>query len=175
MDDHAAGEEGARADVDVAGQGHVVGQDRAVLDHAVVRDVRVGHEEAAAADARRPARLRGAVEGHALADAVAVADAQVRFATGEGHVLRLAAQDRALVHHVVLAEGREALDHGVGSHLGAAADDHAGLHDRVGADRHPVLQAGARVHEGGRVYGHERGVYRRPPRQRRGSACFARC
>jgi hypothetical protein len=110
------------------------------------------------ADEGGRARLVGPVHGHELADAVAVADPEVRLAAREGQVLGLAAQDRALVHHVALAQRGEPLDHRVRAHLRAPADAYAALHDRVGPDGDAVRQDGAFVHEGSGMDGHGRPV-----------------
>ena len=122
MDAGPSAQERALADLDVARQHDVVGEDRAVADPAVVSDVHVGHQEAAGADECRTARLRRAMEGDALADHVALADEEAGLGTLEGQVLRLAAQDRPLVHAVAAAQHRPGLDHGVGAHLAAVAD-----------------------------------------------------
>ena len=67
------------ADLDVAGEGGAVGEHDLVADHAVVRDVRVGHEQVVVADAVTPLSWRGAaIDGAALAEHVAVADLQAR-------------------------------------------------------------------------------------------------
>ena len=58
--------------VDVTGQRRGVAEDRVVADVAVVRDVRVGHQQVAVADAGQPAAARrAAMDGHELADDVA--------------------------------------------------------------------------------------------------------
>ena len=53
----------AVADLDVAGEQHVVGEDDAVADAAVVRDVAADHEEAVGADARDARRPRACPGG----------------------------------------------------------------------------------------------------------------
>ena len=52
VDARAAAQEGALADLDVAGQHHVVRQDRPVADAVVVGDVHERHQEAVRADQR---------------------------------------------------------------------------------------------------------------------------
>ena len=50
-----------------------------IADHAVVRDVRVGHEQVVVADARDALVVRrAAIDGAALAEHVAVADLEPR-------------------------------------------------------------------------------------------------
>ena len=94
----------------------------AVADAVVVGHVHVRHQEAVGAHHGGPAGLRRAVDGHALADHVAVADHERGLLALEGQVLRLAAEDGALVHAVAGAQRGEPLDHGVGADLAAVAD-----------------------------------------------------
>ena len=152
VDDDAAGEEGARADVHVAREGDVVGQDRSVADRAFVRHVGIRHEETPGAHDGLASGPRRPMDRHALADLVAVADAQPRLGPGEAHVLWLAAEDRPFVHGVSAADRRVALDDGVGADLGPFAHLYAVLDDGVGPDLDPRAETGRAADDGGGVH-----------------------
>ena len=68
------------ADLDMAGERAVVGKDHVVADHAVVRDVAVGEEVSAAADARDRARRGAAMHGDEFAEGIVVADLEIASA-----------------------------------------------------------------------------------------------
>ena len=100
-----------------------------VADVAVVRDVRVGHEEVVRADRRDAAAAdRAAVDGDELAEDVVVADAQLGPLALELQVLRLGADRRLSEEAIALADGRGAFD----AHV--RADDRAGADGDVRAD-----------------------------------------
>jgi len=66
------------AELDVAGQSCAIGHDDVVAQHAVMRDMRVRHEEVVAADARDALIVRGAaVYGAELAEYVLIADLKI--------------------------------------------------------------------------------------------------
>ena len=64
---HAA-DRHVRTDLDVSPQLHGVGEDRVIADHAVVRHVHVGHQQAVRPDPRDAAVARTPVQGAVLAD-----------------------------------------------------------------------------------------------------------
>src|SRR5207248_521322 len=69
---------GIVSDLYVAGQCGVVRENRVRTDMAIVRDVRVGHEEVFVANRRLPATTGGAaVDGDEFAEEVVVADGQL--------------------------------------------------------------------------------------------------
>ena len=73
---HHAGKPGVVVDVDVAAQERAVGNHDVVAQLAVVGDVAATHEEVVAAQAGHPFFLfAGAIDRHAFADDVVVADA----------------------------------------------------------------------------------------------------
>ena len=73
----AAAQNGEIADLAMAGQHHVVGQDDALADAAIMRDMGVGQEHRARANDRFRAAARGAgVHRHAFADEAVLADRQ---------------------------------------------------------------------------------------------------
>ena len=74
-----------------------------IAERAVVRDVRVGHEQIVIADARHALIADGAaVDGAELADHVAIADLQARRLAGVFLVLRRLA-DRGELEDLVVA------------------------------------------------------------------------
>ena len=80
------------------------GQDAAVADAAIVRDVRIDHEIVMVADASLP-RMRGAaVDGDVLAEHVEIADFNARVFIVVFEMLRPFAQDSACVNLVALAK-----------------------------------------------------------------------
>ena len=142
----------------MAGQHHVVGQDRAVADPVVVGHVHVGHQEAVGADHGGAPGPGGAVDRDALADQVAVADHEARLLPGKGHVLRLAAEHGALVDSVVRAECREAPQYRVRADLAAVADRRVVLDHGQRADHDVPADTSLRRDDGARVDAHARRI-----------------
>ena len=137
-----AAQEHPVAEVHVPGQLHGVGQDQVAAELAVVRDVHVGHDPVVVAQARDAGVLHGAgVDGHELADRVAVADLQAGGFAGVLLVLRRPADRRELKDAVALADGRVALDHAVRTDRAARADAHVRADHRIGADAHRLVAA----------------------------------
>ena len=101
---------------------HVPAQRRAIhehgmiLNHAIVPDVRVGHDQQMAADLSQASALhRAAIDGHTLADFVVIADLQPRRLALVGDILR---------RHANGAEGEEDI---IGSDLRRPVDRHMRL------------------------------------------------
>src|SRR5262249_12600334 len=82
---------------DVAGELNDVGEDDVIAEVAVVRDVRVGHEQTVPAHARRGARLRREVECGVLANLRAIADLEVRALARVLEILRWRAEYGAVM------------------------------------------------------------------------------
>ncbi len=81
------------ADVDMAGQGSVVGKNSVAAHHAVVRQMHISHNPVVIADAGFAQAGNGAgVEGGEFADGVAVADNQAGGLVAVFFVLRLRAE-----------------------------------------------------------------------------------
>ena len=121
---HAPGERGMGMDADMPPQERAVGDDHAVADLAVVRDMTAGHEEVAAPhDGHAVFLLRGPVDRHPFADDVVVANLHARVAAAVADILRIGTDD------------------GIGKDPVAGPDPHAPHHrdmileDRAGADR----------------------------------------
>ena len=155
LDDHVAGERGA------------VAEDRLVADMAVVRHVRVGHEQVVIADARQPAAAgRAAMNRRELADDVAVADHQARPLAAELEILRNqpdrghredlvgvadlgpAVDHRRRADAAVAADRDVGADRGVRPDAGAAADLRVRMDDGRRMDRDPGASAGRRPSTG---------------------------
>ena len=101
----AARDRGVIVNMDVAAQQRAVGHDDMVAQAAIVGHVRAGHEEVVAADRGDAVFLfGGAVDRDAFANAVRVADDDLRFAAAIADILRLAADDDAGIDVVVLAD-----------------------------------------------------------------------
>src|SRR5262249_45761507 len=104
--------------------------------------------------------LAAAMDGHALADHVAVADLDAGLAAAIGHILGLAADDGEGVDHVLRAQGGPAVDAGVGDQARAPADPDLGPDDAIGPDFDLVVEFGAGVDAGGSGNrgGHDPGI-----------------
>ena len=94
MDADSARDGHERLDMTVTAQDRVVGDDDPVVDHAIVGDVHVDHQQVVRADPGDALLFfAAAVDGHAFADDVMVADLDAGGAAAERNVLRLAADD----------------------------------------------------------------------------------
>src|SRR5262249_13655540 len=145
-------------DVRVASQDRVVGDDDPVAKLTIVRDVHVDHQEVVGTDAREPVFLfTTPVDGHSLADHVAVTDLDAGLAAAIRRVLGLAADDGKGMDDVLLAQSGPAEDAGVGDQARAPADLHFRPDDAIGPDLHIVAQLGARIDAGrvGNQSGHD--------------------
>jgi hypothetical protein len=95
------------ADLHVATQRRVVCEHALAADAAIVRDVRVRHEKVVAADYGHALVLgRAAIQRHALANDVAVADFKSRGLAPVLLVLRRGSHRRELENAVVSADAR---------------------------------------------------------------------
>src|SRR6185437_2867197 len=101
-------------DNDVTGELGAIDEDHVVADHAVVADVRVGHDEVVAADARDAAALYGAaVHRTELAEVIRVAHFELHTLAGVGEILGIASYDGEGMNMIVTTELRRAFDDGV--------------------------------------------------------------
>ncbi len=139
----------------IAGQQSPAGYDRMIADLAVMRHVRMMHEEIVVADDSGAAFDGAAVDLTVFTDDVAVADLEKTLLTFVGEVLRDMPDDRAHVDFVVLADFASASEHSGGQDSGAATDlDRAVDHD-IGANIGFGVDLGARVNQSGWMDGHE--------------------
>ena len=112
MEGGVATDRGAIADMDMPSEEHGIGHGDVVAELAVMRHMGAHHEQVAVAKPRGPTTRGGtAMDGHLLADVVAVADLAPRLLAAVLAVLRGAADRRERVEHVVGAEAGVALDH----------------------------------------------------------------
>ena len=118
--------------LDVAAERRVVREHAVRADDAVVPDVRAGHEQIVAADARDQLILGGAaIDRAVLAEGVAVADLQPRRLAVVFQVLRRGADRGELEDLVVAADRGRAVDHDVRPDPGARADRRRRRRSRV--------------------------------------------
>src|SRR5258706_1566089 len=122
---------GVVVDLDVPGQGGVVGEDDTAPQLAVVADVGVGHVDALPPHAGDAAALGGAaVDGAELAEDVAVADLQPDLLALELQVLRIEADGGVGIDPVLATDASRAIDLGPGPDLRAVTDLDAGPNHR---------------------------------------------
>src|SRR5260370_19649876 len=91
-----------------------VGKNRVVADAAIVRDVGIGHEQAAAAYRRFSASARrAAAHGHIFAEHIAVADDQFRSLAVKFQIWWVGSDGAERVNHIVLSESGWPMNHGM--------------------------------------------------------------
>ena len=151
----AAADDGEVADLHMACEHHVVGQDDALADPAVVGDMRVGQKHAARPDARlRAAALGARIHGHVLADQAVLADHEPDRLAAVFQILRLVADGgegknaRARADRRVAGEAdvRDEPDPVAERHLRPDMAERSDLD--AGAERRAILDDGARVDRG---------------------------
>src|SRR5262249_40838941 len=106
MHDAVAGDQRAIADLDPSGEQRVSRDDGGISDAAIVRDVRILHEEVVVADDGDLAALAAAMNRGALAKDVAIADPQLARTAGIGNILWLVADDDIRMDNVRRADFR---------------------------------------------------------------------
>jgi len=114
VDAHAARKVGVVPYGDVPGQHHVVRDDGVVAHLAVVRYVRVDHEQVLVANHRDTVRRHRTVDRHMLADHVPRTDPDLSPTRMTRDVLRAAAEHHVLVYLVAHAQRGALLDDYVG-------------------------------------------------------------
>src|SRR5215469_1364085 len=121
------------ADLDVTAEGSAVGEHGVIADLAVMRHVRVGHEEIVAADAGHPLVMGGAAIGSGeLAEHVAVADLEPRRLAPVFLVLWRLPEGSELQDVIVGAERGGTVDHDVRPDDAARSDADPGTDDGEG-------------------------------------------
>ena len=136
-------------------QGRAIDQHGVILDHAIVTDVGVGHDEQVAANFGEASALRrAAINGHKLADFVVIADLEAGWFAFVSDVLR---------RHTDGAEGKESV---VGADSGRSFDGHmrrqtatfakfdVGPDHAIGPDLAGRRNLRARINQGRRMYVH---------------------
>ncbi len=136
----------------MSGQLDRVGQHRVVADHAIVRDMNVGHDPVVRADPGRAATLHGSqVQRAKLPDRIAVADLQLGRLAPVFLVLRYFTERAEWKDPIVASDPSAPHDHHVGVNRRARPDrdfrpDHAKW-----PDLDALGQLGARVDQGAGV------------------------
>jgi hypothetical protein len=101
-------------DGDVAGERGAIDKNRVAADLAIVADVRVGHDEIVAAEARGAAALeRAAIHRGEFVKFIIVADFERDAFTSVGEILRVATDDAERVEVVAASKTRGTLHHRV--------------------------------------------------------------
>ena len=125
------------ADLDVPAQGGHIGQDDLIADAAIVRHVRIGHQEIVVADARHAVAVHGAaVHRDAFTNDIAVADLEPGWLPLVLFVLGRVAQRGELEDLVVRTDSSGSVDDDVRSDPGARSDGDIRSDDAEGADLH---------------------------------------
>ncbi len=151
-----AGDQRAVAHLDPSGEQRASRDDGGIADAAIVRGMRVLHEEVVVPDNSHLALLAAAMNRGALAKDVAMADANLARSAGIREVLRLIADDDIRMQHVRVAdfgiaenrdmadepraradanfsfEQTERADLDIGGQLNIIADDRTGMNARGG-------------------------------------------
>ena len=111
VDGNAAAQRGVVFHSHVSAEHDIVGGDHAILDDAVVRDVRVSHEIALASDTG-DSRIffRASIDGHAFTENVAVSNNDLGWRTLIRQILWICANNTTRKETVVAADGRVSSD-----------------------------------------------------------------
>src|SRR3954464_92574 len=90
---------------DVSGERGIVGHDDVVTHKTIVRDVRVSHEQAVAAELREATATGSpAVDGDALADLIVITDLKARLLAFELQVLRFHPERDEWENSIIVAD-----------------------------------------------------------------------
>src|SRR6185503_8913039 len=140
------------ADHHVPGELRAVGEDGVAADLAVVRKVGIGHQPVVVAESRHHDVLdRAAVDGHVLADGVAVADLDRSVLAGVFLVLRLPAERREGEDPVFPADAHRPLQHDMRADRRLLADLHARADDGIRPHAHAAAEPRLRIDDRGGV------------------------
>ena len=151
MNRNQAADDRAVVDGDVPGHLDGVRDDHVVADHAVVRDVDIGHQEAARADRRLAGRRAAPIDRGILTNDRAVADLHPRLFAFVLEVLWIVADDRAVADLHAVTHARIALEDGMRRDAAALADRHARADHAIRPDRDVGAELGRRVDQRGPV------------------------
>jgi hypothetical protein len=135
-------------DLDVAGQIDGVGDDRPILDVAVVRNVDIGHQEIPVADSGFRPLAGGPMDRGVFPDDVLVPDLHAARLALELEILGDAADGHPVEDLVVAADERVAIDQHRRSDHTVWTDLHVRTDDGVGTDADVEAQTGLRMHHG---------------------------
>ena len=163
MDRGESADHGVVADLDVSGQRAVVREDHLVANDAVVRDVGVSEEVAAAADDCFRAGQGAAVDRAEFAESVPVADFEKSRLAVVFEVLRFLSDRRVSKKEIAASDFGRAHHRDVVLEFGVFADDDVWPDHAVGPDAGAGRDLGRRIDDGGRVDHSETRPKRRLP------------
>ena len=115
VDAQNAADHGAITDHDMAGHGHTVGNHNPISQVTVVAKVAIGHQQIAIADTGLLSLMGGAVDGHAFANGVVVANHHLGGGTVVFEVLGFRTNGCARKDAVALADADAAIEHHMGT------------------------------------------------------------
>src|SRR6185312_4369675 len=142
-------------DDDVACQPDAVPEDHVIPDHAIVRDVRVSHEQIVIADlGQQSPALCTAMYGHKFADAVAAADARLGPFPSILHILGSNPNRRKREENIVFADGARAFDEEIRHQARAGADLDFRADDAVWPDIRRLMNPRRRIDDRCRMNRH---------------------
>jgi hypothetical protein len=155
MDHGEAAEDGPIANLDMACQLGVVGEDGLVADLAIVRQMHIGHDPVVVAQASDAGILRrAAIEGAELADRVAVADLEPGRLAGILLVLRGFTDRAELEDAIVAADAGMSGQHHMRTDHSAIANLDMLAHDRIRADHDATPKSRRGMDDGCRMNAH---------------------
>ncbi len=111
-------------DVHVAGHLHIVANDAVITHHAVVGNVGVGHNQAAASNLGFPVLFGTATDGGVLPNSGVVAHKGERILVVVFQILRNSRNNGPGVDTAIFADPGAFIDNGMGGHPGTLADFH---------------------------------------------------
>ena len=151
MHQRVAGDEHPVLHRDVACQQRAIRQNDMIAHRAIVRDVRVGHDEIIGADHRGVFNFRGAIDGGVFAKDVVIADDQARRFVFVFQILRRIANDTASMKFIARTDLRHAGEIRVRPHNTIRAQLHGGINDSEGTDADIGAEFRLRVDGSGRM------------------------
>ena len=151
VDAQDAADHRAITDHDMAGHGHTVSNHDPVAQVAVVAEVAVGHQQIAIADAGQLPLMGGAVDGHAFANGVVVANHHLGGGTVVFEVLGFRTNGCARENAVALADADAAIEHHMGTDARPRTDRDLRSHHGVGTNVHAHIDLSLGIHHGGGV------------------------
>ncbi len=150
MENAAASKKRAVFHRHVTAEKTVVRDDHLVAEGAIMPEMRAGHEEIVVADAGRGTRGRAPMNGHMLANDIAVADFDRAASPGlETEILRRATDERTVSNLVIRPQANHAFDHGVRLDDSARSDFHFTADARKRPDLDVIAEACAGIDQGG--------------------------
>lgn len=143
-----AGEKGPLADLRMPAQQRAIGKNHVVGNATVVTSVGIGHEKAVVPDHGRATRLRAAVQRAALAEGVAIPNAQESLGSTVREILGISPEHSMIPNDILASKGRSAAQ--VRTRQDAATFTHpdAPFHDRERSDLDAITEVRRGIHLG---------------------------